>query len=207
MFNDPISLRGLLVATALTVPFSMAQAADEKEMVGREETPKTHSTKPSAIPPEVLELRNALEHCQPLADLPHGENLIVADDLADASALYFLPCSGGGFNLSYAIYHDNGGEISPKWLVAYSDEESWHATPELFNIEWNAQEKTLRAFMKGRSLGDCGSIGEWQYGDMGLRLERYSYQGECDGSAPPGRFPLIFEAKPAAVCNVGDLCD
>lgn len=167
----------------------------------------THSTPAAAVPPEVLELRDSLEHCQPLEDLQHGEHLIAADDLGDTTALYVLPCSGGGFNLSYVVYHDTGGEISPRWLVDYSHEESWFATPDLFNVEWDAGEKVLRTFRKGRSIGDCGSVGEWRYGDMGLRLERMSYQGDCDGTVPPGEFPAIFEAKPAAICVVGDRCE
>lgn len=170
-------------------------------------TSVTHTARAAAVPPEVLELRNYLGHCEPLADLQHGEHLIAADDLGDGTALYVLPCSGGGFNLSYVIYHDSGGEISPRWLVDYSDEESWFATPDLFNVEWDARERTLRTFRKGRSIGDCGSVGEWRYGDMGLRLERFSYQGECDGSVPPGEFPLIFEAKPAPVCALDEPCD
>lgn len=158
-------------------------------------------------PPLVLELHGANDDCDLPADLQHGGDMITRTELGDGTTIYIVPCAGGGYNLAYLAYRDTGGEISQLQFVDYSEEESWFSTPYLFNPEWNAETGTLTSFKKGRSLGDCGSIGEWRYGDMGLRLERFFYQRACDGSVPPGQLPLFFAAKAAPVCAPGERCD
>ncbi|MCV0393771.1 MAG: DUF1176 domain-containing protein [Rhizobiaceae bacterium] len=188
-------------AAALALMACTASIAASEPMLMAQAEPEANSD----ISPLVLEMHGWLDDCQPMADLQHGEHRI-AVELEDGSSLYVLPCTGSGYNLAYVAYHDYGGEISQLQFVDYSDERSWFSTPYLFDAEWDPESSTLKSFGQGRSLGDCGSASEWRYGDSGFRLQRLFYQGECDGSVPPGEFPLFFEAKPS-VCRPGESCE
>lgn len=147
----------------------------------------------SDLPSDVRELREALDVCLPLSELGDRDHMLSIPDHAAFSHLYVIPCAGGGYNLSSVVYLDSAGEISLQQLETYSPGEGWSAAPDVFNAEWSDGSRTLRAVLKRRSLGDCGSLAEWRYINGELRLERYLDEPECRGATDPQGWPVIYE--------------
>lgn len=146
------------------------------------------------VPPALIELHRGQEDCEPLEDIPHN-TLFTAIDLGAGNTLYIVPCEGGAYNPSFAVYRNSGSGFARQGFADYSHETSWSVTSHLINPQWNDQTKTLTTFNKGRGIADCGSIGVWRLRDGYLRLERFYHKQECDGQGDPGDFPLVYQAR------------
>lgn len=146
------------------------------------------------VPPALIAFHRGQDDCEPLEDLMHN-TLFSTIDLGHGLVFHVVPCAGGSYNPSFAIYRQVEGGFVRTAFADYSDETSWSATSQLFNVEWNAETRMLTSFFKGRGIADCGSIGEWRVRDGYLRLEKFFHKQECDGEGDPGDFPLVYEAK------------
>ena len=147
------------------------------------------------VPPDLLVLHGGQDDCDGFDQLVNAGEFIVAK-LSDERTLYLVPCSSGAYNFTYAAYVGSDGRYERTWFADYSEDSSWTATPYLVNPDWDDAAKRLTMFNKGRGIGDCGSIGEWQSYDGYLRLEKFYYKGDCDGEGGPDEYPLVYEAKP-----------
>ena len=115
-----------------------------------------------------------------------------------AIRLIGVPCAtGGAYNQPYALYTVN--EVVER--ISFPDMHEGKPTTmsTAMNIDFNPVTKTMRAFFRGRGLGDCGEYHKWQLDKMGNRLEllEIRIKGECDeGSNDPTSFPLAWPVKP-----------
>lgn len=115
------------------------------------------------------------------------------DRFGPNDALLVVPCAeGGAYNQPFSLYWvtDSGsralalpamGELGPVVI-----EEAW-------NVDWDARERVLEAFFKGRGIGDCGLYDKWKLigaPDMPqFTLIESRRKDECDGEGGPDTFP------------------
>ena len=150
---------------------------------------------PAVLPEEVLIVHGRQDDCEAAEDLPNGDEFIVAE-LSGERTMYFVPCYAGAYNFAHAAYTMSGSYVERSWFADYNDYSTWTATNVLVNPYWDAATGTLSMFNRGRGIGDCGSTGEWRAVDGYLRMQRFTYKGECDAEGEPDDFPVIFEAPP-----------
>lgn len=147
------------------------------------------------LPEEVLIVHDREGECDPLADLPHGNDAVVVP-LNDERTMYLVPCYAGAYNFAYAAYTMEDSRVKRKWFADYYDHAGWTATDVIVNPDWEGGGLgRLSMFDKGRGLGDCGSTALWQVSDGDLRMLKFTYKGDCDGEGEPGDFPVVFEAE------------
>lgn len=155
-----------------------------------------------AVPAFLLERLAADPECSPLHELANGRD-IHSGRLDDSHEIYILPCWSGAYNFGSKIFVGSGDDFEQLAFADYSDDLGWTGSTTLVNVDYDDTDKTLHTFNKGRGLGDCGSIGTWQWAGYGFRLLEFRAKGTCDdGGAEdvePGDFPLIFSADPQRV--------
>lgn len=178
-----------LASIVLAIPVAAGGLAEAAPL--RDPGLPAHVRSLSELPPDVLELREALDFCLPLSELGDRDHMISVADDAAFSHLYAIPCAGGGYNLSSVVFLDSAGTVTLGHFETYARADGWTTSPEIFNVEWNDRDRTLSTFLKQRSLGDCGSAGEWRYADGELRLERYFDMPDCEGKPGPEGWPQI----------------
>jgi hypothetical protein len=117
------------------------------------------------------------------------------EPLTPTSILYALPCTAHAYNVTYRLYLRDIGEIGgirTLYFADYSEDTAWSGTDLLFNI--SVEGDRLTAFYKGRGLGDCGTLGEWQWNRYDYRLLRYAVESECRG-VQPEEWPVVFPPR------------
>ncbi len=149
---------------------------------------------PHPIDEQLLSLQIEANACDPLEDLPHGKD-IMTYRLDAQSSLALIPCWAGAYNFGYTAYRLDRYGAEQLLFAAYSDEGGWSGTKYLVNPYFDERYNRLHDFFKGRGLGDCGSIGLWQWNGYDFSLLQYEYREECAGLSEGeelGRFPIIF---------------
>lgn len=155
-----------------------------KKVTDRNPAPMPESLKTSAP--------NSTE-CEPLADLPNGEDG-EAYRLDAEHSIYLIPCWAGAYNFSYQVYTATDDALQLQLFADYNERQGWSGTNTLVNAFYDPRSQTLSAFYKGRGIGDCGSTGLWQWDQRNFRMLEYTGKYECDGEGDPGDFPVVYRA-------------
>jgi len=160
------------------------------------------NTTPMAPPPQDV-IDRALD--DPDCFLP--ENLDTSDMWVGAmlsanARLHLIPCQLAAYNMAVKILlerRDDESDIST-WdtlsFARYSDELGWSASDTLINADFEAETGRLTEFVKGRGVGDCGSIGSWIWTGYDFAMTEYAYEGECQGRLPE-KWPVIYKRASA----------
>lgn len=114
--------------------------------------------------------------------------------LSEAYTLYALPCAeGGAYNQPYvfSMRSQYGSSVGFRAVSLPTMTEDGPSTVgEAWNIDWNAAERTMTAFFKGRGVGDCGSWDRWGLRETGAApafvLMEARVKGDCDGDGGGG---------------------
>lgn len=149
------------------------------------------------LPPQVLERHRIRSDCEDPESGVLREIAPIVAPLSKTAILYAIPCTAGAYNVSYRLYVVESGEIggtSTLYFADYSDSHGWSGTDLLVNIDFDAKEKRLTSFYKGRGLGDCGSMGSWRWKDYAFAMEEFRAWSRCDGTRTAEKWPVVFSA-------------
>ncbi|MCF6343697.1 MAG: DUF1176 domain-containing protein [Devosiaceae bacterium] len=178
---------------------------DRQELVGTKKlfgsAPRYESLvstrEPHKISDDIIDLQVLANNCQPLDKMAHGGDVMSFRLDADTS-LHLIPCWAGAYNFGYTAYKQDKHEIEQLLFASYTDSLGWTGTKYLVNPYFNERHNRLSDFYKGRGLGDCGSVGLWQWDKHYFKLLKYEHKEECDTSVDNGEevnlgeFPAIF---------------
>ncbi len=151
---------------------------------------------PHKIDDKLLELQVKANGCEPLDELVHGEDLM-SYRLDATSSLHLIPCWAGAYNFGYTAYKQDEYGAEQLLFASYGDRIGWTGTKYLVNPYFDERYNRITDFYKGRGIGDCGSIGLWQWDKYYFALIKYEYKAKCstdfDNKEPIiGEFPVIY---------------
>ncbi|MGY4395579.1 hypothetical protein ACVWZA_000740 [Sphingomonas sp. UYAg733] len=100
--------------------------------------------------------------------------------LGAGKALVLIPCGAGAYNLTSAVFVIDNGKPAPARFDAPSGFGEASIVPMVVNADYKAG--TLTSHIKGRGLGDCGTIQSFVWDGAKFRLNEQSEMGECRGN-------------------------
>ncbi len=154
--------------------------------------PDGNPVRDAGIPEMVRAYHERTSDCEIYEDDRLRELGSQIETLSRTSILYVLPCTAHAYNVTYRLYLRDIGEIGgirTLYFADYSPDTAWSGTDLLFNV--SVEGNRLTAFYKGRGLGDCGTLAEWQWNEYNYRLVRYAVESECRG-VQPEEWPVVF---------------
>ncbi len=152
------------------------------------------STREPAPVPDDLVARNA-EHneCGDPESLVHGDE-VQSYRLSAIHTLYLLPCWAGAYNLGYTAYVADGNGAGQIYFATYSDSMGWGGQAVLVNPSFDETTGLLSTFAKGRGVGDCGTVGRWQWDEYAFKMLIMRARTACTGEGGPDTFPVVYAA-------------
>jgi hypothetical protein len=151
----------------------------------------------AAVPAEILALHLAKSECEPLEGGLLDSRLASAAALSDNKMLYVIPCFAGAYNIAYRLYvvrNDDVATMRALYFANYSKSLGWYGSDTLINVSYETETGILRAFGKGRGLGDCGNAAVYRWMDFDFKMLEYRAWDRCNGSRPPERWPVIYRS-------------
>ncbi len=118
--------------------------------------------------------------------------------LGPNTRIHLIPCQLAAYNMSAKVILERRNDDSDisTWetlsFARYSDELGWTASDTLTNADIDAETGRLTEFVKGRGIGDCGSVGTWIWNGYQFAMIEYAYEGECNGRLAD-EWPIIFQ--------------
>jgi len=162
------------------------------------------------VPAPILARHLAKSECEPLEGGLLDSRLTSAAALSDNKMLYIIPCFAGAYNIAYRLYVVRNRDVATMralYFANYSRSLGWYGSDTLINVSYEPETEILRAFGKGRGLGDCGNAALYRWEDFDFKMIEYRAWDRCDGSRPPERWPVIYKAadakNPAALLPPG----
>ena len=147
---------------------------------------------PGAVPVSLILQHTQNRNCDEFQNLP-GAYRVLSGQVEKDTWIYFLPCTGGAYNLAYLAYVSWRPETyTPLIFAQYDETLGWTGTDILFNVEFNPVNRALSATYLGRGLGDCGTYGLWKWREYGFAMQEFRAKPACDGQGEPGVFPLVY---------------
>ena len=111
---------------------------------------------------------------------------VLAARLDASTVLWGIPCGSGAYNATYVLYlaRPDGTGVRPAELPERTrrtegdigGQDQW-----LVNPTYDAGNRTLTVFPRGRGLGDCGTITTWTWTTSGFALSEERSMGDCWG--------------------------
>ena len=111
---------------------------------------------------------------------------VLAARLDASTVLWGVPCGSGAYNATYVLYlaRPDGTGVRPAELPERTrrtegdigGQDQW-----LVNPTYDAGNRTLTVFPRGRGLGDCGTITTWTWTTSGFALSEERSMGDCWG--------------------------
>ncbi|MDO9224067.1 MAG: DUF1176 domain-containing protein [Caulobacter sp.] len=156
--------------------------------------PKPASAVPAAPPAPVVRLAPRLSQANLPTTLPaalrnrddvklcseeyaiddiRGPNI---ERLSDKDYLWQIPCGAGAYNFTalFIISHRDGSAArSPNFTPESPD--------QLVNGRYDPSTRLLKAFAKGRGVGDCGDEATWAWDGRAFRLIHHAVMETCMG--------------------------
>ncbi len=119
-----------------------------------------------------------------------------AADLGGGRTLWGIVCASGAYNVDFALFVEDpsraANRFDPLLFAAFVESLGWTGVDTLTNAAYDPEKRQLTAFDKGRSQGDCGAYGAWEWVGEAFRMIEYRAKEECDGVGQPEKFPIIF---------------
>lgn len=119
-----------------------------------------------------------------------------AADLGGGRTLWSVVCASGAYNVSFALFVEDpskaANRFDPLMFASFVESLGWTGVDTLSNVAYDPEKRLLTAFEKGRSAGDCGVYGAWEWVGEAFRMLEYRAKEECDGTGQPQKFPIIF---------------
>ncbi|PZQ19014.1 MAG: hypothetical protein DI565_01035 [Ancylobacter novellus] len=122
-----------------------------------------------------------------------------AADLGAGRTLWAVVCASGAYNADFALFVEDPSKAAdrfdPLLFAAFVESIGWTGTDTLANVSYDPEKRELKAFDKGRSAGDCGQVGVWEWVGAAFRMIEYRAKEECDGVGAPEQFPIVFRGE------------
>lgn len=122
-----------------------------------------------------------------------------AADLGSGRTLWAIVCASGAYNADFALFVEDPSKAAdrfdPLLFAAFVESIGWTGTDTLANVTYDPEKRELKAFDKGRSAGDCGQVGVWEWVGAAFRMIEYRAKEECDGVGAPEQFPIVFRGE------------
>ncbi len=149
----------------------------------------------SPVPADLIERRRGEPDCAALEELPNGRDFQVGEVGSGASAttVYIVPCNGGAYNFSSAVYTGGDGEYVRQAFAEYWPSSGLSGVTELFGANLDPETGSITTFYRSRGIGDCGSTALYQWTGTTFRLDEFRAKEECDGAE--GEFPLVYRSE------------
>ncbi|MET0315143.1 MAG: DUF1176 domain-containing protein [Hansschlegelia sp.] len=120
-----------------------------------------------------------------------------AADLGAGRTLWSIVCASGSYNVDFALFVEDPSKAADRFeqllFAAFVESIGWTGVDTLANVAYDPEKRELTAFDKGRSAGDCGAIGTWEWVGAAFRMIEYRAKEECDGVGGPSKFPIVFQ--------------
>ena len=102
-------------------------------------------------------------------------------DLGAGKKLVLVLCLRGAYQGSSLAYVVEGA--APPRLLTFTRWDGKRFTPSEYvtEAEFDPATKQMDSFAKGRGIGDCGSMGSWQWTGAEFKLTEYFYKEKCNG--------------------------
>jgi hypothetical protein len=118
--------------------------------------------------------------------------------LGNSLQLVEVRCWRGPYNYSGIFFAVDAKAPEKARLLKFQDWDGKQfvtAIP-LMGTEYDPKTQTLSSFYKGRGVGDCGSVGEWQWRGPDFRMVRFFAKEKCDGKLfEPGPRWQVFPRR------------
>lgn len=153
------------------------------------------------IPLALLNRHRADPECLPFEELANGRDFVVGD-LGEGQTLYLIPCQSGAYNFAQKVYvGSSDDDFEPQFFADYQADVGWLGTPYVWNADFDPETRTIHAFAKARGIGDCGTIGTWQWNGYLFQLTEMRARAcsdDIDPEAEMPEFPIIYAGEPVA---------
>ena len=149
--------------------------------------------KPAALHADQIEPLRARAGC---ADYQVFEDMKPGFHRLDGhSTLVLIPCIGGAYQGSYAIFVATDGRVAPAPFDILPHDEGAEPAPVPWLVfpEWDPAEGSLHSVAKGRGLGDCGENQNWVWDGSRFRMTHYDGLQACRMS---GSWLTHYRAEP-----------
>lgn len=156
-----------------------------------------------AVPPALRAAMEARDDC-PVWDKTEAAPSFLADesfaaDLGSGKVLWSIVCASGAYNVQFALFLEDPSRVAGRFesllFATFVESLGWTGVDALTNVAYDPAKKQLTAFEKGRGVGDCGTVGTWEWGGAAFRMVEYRAKEECDGVGEPGKFPIVFRGE------------
>jgi hypothetical protein len=107
-------------------------------------------------------------------------------DLGGGQTLFIVKCWGAAYQFGQIIFVR--AATGKARLLTFQDWDGnrYIQTKSLTEADFDPGKKTLSSSYKGRGVGDCGSMGHWQWTGADFKLKEYFFKAKCDGRAFAG---------------------
>ncbi|OLP20010.1 hypothetical protein BST81_02755 [Leptolyngbya sp. 'hensonii'] len=129
--------------------------------------------------------------------LKNSQFFRVGDRKYVVQVMCFLAAYQGGYE--YYLYTETSRGIRSKPLkVLFFDEDAGKRTRTYSNAivglpTYNSATRELVIFNKYRGIGDCGTLGTYQFQNDVLVLKKFQAKYACDGNfIEPDQYPVIY---------------
>lgn len=173
------------VAEAPPVGIDPALAAPRQPEVGAGEVTMAD------IPPDLIAQDAARPDACDGFDIV-GELPFYVYPVASEKVLYFLPCTAGAYNRFYSVYVGMGAWYDLQLFATPSYRAGWQAEQGVWLGGFDPETGQLSSYNLGRSTGDCGLRGLWQWTGSTFVMLEYRMKPDCDAAGEPGDFPLVY---------------
>ncbi len=185
------------------LPLVNSQGADTKEV---SETNSNNYLSPdisTQIIPELMENQENLGLCQEFrfeSELTEAASNVYR--VGENEYLVHLVCGSTAYQLlqDYFLYQRDGDQfdLTPLPITYFYQDADQQLIKETEVTragysEYDPSTQTISIFTKGRGLGDCGSLGFYQFTGTDLSLDRFLLKTECDGNyIKPINYPQVY---------------
>ena len=153
----------------------------------------TKIAKPTVSQP-VLDAAAGLADCEKETVQAHQD--FEAWQFGPDQTLFIVPCSGGAYNFTSALYLTDAKGQNPRAvnLPQPRAESDGTAANVIFNEDFDPKTMTLSDFAKGRGIGDCGAARSWVWTGKTFLLFSAALLEACPGAMSED-WPNIFTAR------------
>lgn len=142
--------------------------------------------------PKSLGVLPAVRACLADSVHPNVSDTTFSARLDARQELWAVPCGSGAYNLSHILYVTGPGGRDP--VAVRLPQSTRDFTETVVNARYDAANRVLTAFNKGRGIGDCGVAQTWVWTGRDFSLTLEQSMQDCTG-LPPDDWPVLWRAQ------------
>jgi len=107
-------------------------------------------------------------------------------DLGGGQTLFIVKCWGAAYQFGQIVFVVDRAGTARLMTFQNWDGKKYSLVKSLTEADFNPESKTINSFYKGRGIGDCGTMGSWQWTGSEFKLKEYFSKTKCDGRSFAG---------------------